>query len=310
MSDTHQAEQGESPQFEDEYTDEEMAEAKSLGYKPPAEWKGEPPKNGFKKVREFLDHGRSVLPIVQAENAKLKRELADARREASEKATQTAAKLENMDRMSKTALTQLRRQLVEKYEDAKEKAVEVGDTAAYRKIDKEGKDALKEFDAEASEKPVEGENLDAKKAERVPEIDDWIDENKTWFNKNRRMTNFAITTQAELQADGVSLKKSLDETLKEVRKRFPEAFDDEPAKDDDEAEDAPKRRGSPVEGGGSRLGGASQRSAWSRLPAEAQKQADRFIDEDGLFLVKGEDKVKDKQKARERYAKEFLGEEA
>lgn len=306
-----QADQTETEQFEDDSTPEEMTEAKSLGWKSPVEWKGEPPKNGFKKAKDFLEHGRTVLPIVQSENAKLKRELADARREASEKAVQTAAKLDNMERMSKTALNQLRRQLVDKYETAKEAAVEVGDTAAYRKIDKEGKDALKEFDAEAADKPVEGENLDAKKVDRVPEIDDWIDENKDWFNKNKRMTRYAIEFQAELQSDGVALKKSLDETLKEVKKRFPEHFDDEPAgKDDEGEEDQPKRKGSPVESGGSRIGGGSQRSAWSRLPAEAQKQADSFIKEDGLFLNKDETVEKDLQKARERYAKQYHGEEA
>src|SRR3990172_9371333 len=79
MSDTHQAEQTDQTQFEDDSTPEEMTEAQGLGWKSPADWKGEPPKNGFKKAKDFLEHGRTVLPIVRSENAALKRELGDAR---------------------------------------------------------------------------------------------------------------------------------------------------------------------------------------------------------------------------------------
>jgi hypothetical protein len=54
------------------------------------------------------------------------------------------------------------------------------------------------------------------------------------------------------------------------------------------------------------MGGDSGRSSWSKLLADAQKQADTFIKEDGLFLEKGETVEKDLQKARERYAKMYL----
>lgn len=312
MIDTDAAE-GQTTQLEDDSTPEEMEEAKSLGWKSPAEWKGDPPKNGFKKAKDFLEHGRTVLPIVRSENAALKRELADAKKELTEFKKAQSEVLENMQRMSKVALDRQRKQLKEQYEAVEDAAVEVGDKAAARKAREQKEEALEKFDEDvAAAKKPEGEQLDAKKVERVPEIDDWIEENKSWFNKNRRMTNFAITTQAELQGDGYSLTKSLSETLKEVKKRFPEHFEDEepPKKGGDEEDERPSRRGSPVESGGSRMGGGSQRSAWSRLPAEAQKQADKFIKEDGLFLEKGETAEKDLQKARERYAKQYHGEEA
>ncbi len=292
-------------EFEDDSSPEEMEEAKGLGWKSPKEWKGDPPKNGFKKARDFLAHGKEVLPIVQSQNKKLERELAEARRELADTKKETAKKLENLERMSRTALKQQRDQLEEKYAAAIDAAAEVGDKAAVQKLRSDEKKALKEFDEEASEKDDGKKEDDKPKGEIPKEVEAWVKANP-WFEDDEEAKAVAITRHGKLLRDHPtwSMEKNLEEVRKYVAKRFPEHFEEE-GKDDDE-EDAPKRKGSRVEGGGSRMGGDGGRSAWSKLPADAQKQADVFIKEDGLFLAKGETVEKDLQKARERYAKEYL----
>jgi len=293
-------------EFEDDSSPEEMEEAKGLGWKSPKEWKGDPPKNGFKKARDFLAHGKEVLPIVQSQNKKLERELAEANKRLKDYEAETEKKLANLERMSKAALKQQRDQLIERYEAVKEAAVEVGDKDAYRKADKDQKAAVKEFDEEVSEKKDTKKDDDKPKGEIPKEVEAWVKEN-SWFEDDEEAKAVAITRHGKLLRDHPtwSLEKNLEEVRKYVAKRFPEHFEEEKKADDDE-DDTPKRKGSRVEGGGSRMGGDSGRSAWSKLPADAQKQADDFIKEDGLFLEKGETVEKDLQKARERYAKIYL----
>jgi hypothetical protein len=292
--------------FEDDSSPEEMEEAKAIGWKSPKEWKGDPPKNGFKKAKDFLAHGRDVLPIVQSQNKELKRELAEARKALEKVEKDTAKKFENLERMSRTALAQQRERLEEKYAAAIEAAAEVGDKAAVQKLRSDEKKALKEFDAEAAEKTDPKKDDDKAKGEIPKEVESWVKDNP-WFEDDEEAKAVAITRHGKLLREHPtwSLEKNLEEVRKYVQKRFPEHFEDENKSDDDEDE-APKRKGSRVEGGGSRMGSDSGRSAWSKLPADAQKQADTFIKEDGLFLEKGETAEKDLQKARERYAKQYL----
>jgi hypothetical protein len=307
MSDTELQEQVEETnhlqEFEDDSSPEEMEEAKGLGWKSPKEWKGDPPKNGFKKAKDFLAHGKEVLPIVQSQNKKLERELAESKKELAEFKKEQAKTLENLQRMSKAALDRQRQQLKEQYEAVKEAAVEVGDKDAYRKADKQQQEALDKFDEAVAEKKDDKE--EKPKGEIPKEVEAWVKANP-WFDDDEDAKALAISRHGKLLRDHPTwpMEKNLEEVRKYVAKRFPEHFEEE-GKDDDE-EEAPKRKGSRVEGGGSRMGGDGGRSAWSKLPADAQKQADTFIKEDGLFLEKGETVEKDMQKARERYAKQYL----
>lgn len=293
----------------DDSSPEEIEEAKSLGWKSPAEWKGSPPKNGFVKAKEYVERGKTVLPIVRAENAKLQKELTEARQELKDFREQQSRTFASLQRMSTNALKRQRDQLEEKYATAIDAAAEVGDKAAVGKLRKEEKEALKEFDEEAAEKTAEAKDDDKGKKQELPaEITAWVKENQ-WFEDDDAMKAVAITHHGKLLRDHPNwpLDKNLAEVRKYIEKRFPSEFaDNGDETEEDDTDEKPARRGSRVEGSGSRQGGAGQRSAWSRIPDEAKKQGDRFIKEDGLFLKKGETTEKDLQKARERYAEEYL----
>jgi hypothetical protein len=297
----------ETPEFEDDSSEQDIAEAKAMGWKSPKDWKGEPPKNGFVKASEFLERGKTIMPIVQSQLKKEREEKARLLDEIDRIKRESEDKFSRLERMSQKALTAQRKQLEDKYETLKESVIETGDKAEYKRIVKEEKEALKEFDEAAEEKKELDKDKPAKSqlpASMKAVIDEWMEENASWFNGDAEMNAVANTYHAKLlkEQPGLSIRENLEKVRARVEKLFPEKF----GKAEDDDDDTP-RRSSRVEGG-SRNAGGGGKSAWSRLPADAQKQADRFIKEDGLFLEKGETAEKNLQAARDRYAKQYLGE--
>ncbi len=131
-------------------------------------------------------------------------------------------------------------------------------------------------------------------------ISEWISLNP-WYTADEEMQALANARHGKLLKDkpGMTLADNLEETRKYIATKFPEKFGE--VEEDDEK----PARGSRVEGG-SRMAGGSGGSKFSKLPADAKTQADKFIKEDGLFLEKGETADKDLAKARERYAAAYL----
>jgi hypothetical protein len=308
------AEEIESPleQFVDDSAPEEMEKAKAIGWKPPKEWKGNPPKNGFVKAKEYLERAETVIPIMRAENKKLKDELAETRADLKSFREETNKTVAKMAQMSKVALDRQRAQLEDKYSAAIDAATEVGDKDQVRKLRQAEREDIKKLD-DAIE--IKEENTDKAK-EKVngalpkdvqEDIAEWLAENN-WYSADEEMQILANFLDGKLTKDkpGMTTKERLAEVRKGVAKRFPEKFGKEG--DDEEGEDEKPARGSRVEGG-SRSPGGGGGSRFSKLPADAKSQADKFIKEDGLFLEKGEDPVKDLAKARERYAVDYFGDD-
>jgi len=310
-----EAAEAETPleQFVDDSTPEDIAEAKSLGWKDPSEWKGTPPKHGFIKASEYVEKGRTVLPIVNAKNAKLEKELADSKKALADYQDKTAKTIENMGRMTKVALDRQRAQLEDKYASAIDAAAEVGDKELVRKLRADERKDLKEFDEAAEEsrpddktKKAAEEKVNAALPQDVQDtIAEWQAVNP-WYNDDPDMQAVANRHHGKLlnERPELSLADNLEAVSKYVAKRFPKEF----GKVEEEEEEQPAR-GSRVEGG-SRMAGAGGGSKFSKLPADAKAQADKFIKDDGLFLQKGESVEKDLAKARERYAADYFGAEA
>ena len=302
-----------APQGE-QATPEVERKARDMGWVPPSEWRGAPPRDGFLEPQEFVRRGEKIMPIVRAENAKLKTELAELKEAREQDRKEHRENLGRIEKMSTTALALQRKNLEEQYSERKEKAVEVGDMPAYRQAVKDEKEAVKALDERLEPTEAEKKNKLAEDQRLPKHIEDVID---TWKADNRwyeddpkkadEMSIYATAVHMRLQKEkkGLTLAENLAEVTKIVRKRFPEHFGE--AEDDNNDDDQP-RRGSRVEGGSRTNGGG--RSAYSRLPADAKSQADRFIKEDGLFLEKGETAEKNMATARERYAKQYFGDEA
>lgn len=305
MDDNADTEQTDTPQD----SPETVQLAKEMGWKNPDEWKGDPPKSGFVSASEYVRRSEKVLPLVNARARKAEGEVSALRAELETTRQDHRKTIDRIERMSTLALSQQREQLEHRYAARKEAAVEVGDKDAYKQAVKDEKEAVAALDERMKEPEPEKKNEGSKLPKAVEDIiEGWRSENPWYVDEpGDEMTAYANARHVRLQKEkkGLSLKENLEQVTKDVRKRFPEHFDDA----GDEGDDEPRRRGSPVESG-SRMNGGGQGSGFSRLPADAKKQADRFIKEDGLFLEKGETLEKNLAQARERYAKQYFGDEA
>lgn len=288
---------------------EDIAQAKELGWKDPSDWKGKPPAKGFMTAREWVEHSQKVLPLVEKQLKKASERADKVANELEAYKRTTADTVAGLERMSKAALAEQRRQIEREYAAEKEKAVEVGDTVKYRALVKEEKADLDELkkSSEPSEEERKAKATEPAKlpAEAMRVIDTWKADNSDWYGKNRAMSLFAESEHARLvhELPGLSLEKNLEKVLEAVKEEFPHKF----KVADDGDEDESPRRGSAVEGGSRINGGGGARSLYAKLPPEAKKQADIFIKEDGLFLEKGE-KANNPQHlhaARERYAQSY-----
>jgi hypothetical protein len=283
--------------------------AREMGWKPESEWTGNPPKGGFVSASEYLRRGEKILPIVNARARKAEEEVQKLRRELEEERNDRRETIKRLDRMSTVALENQRAQLEARYAALKEAAVEIGDKAAYRQAESDEKKALKDIDDRLKDEEDDPKREPEKKAlpKQVQEVvDAWLEDNE-WFNKEPELNAVANAIHIKLirEKPGLSLAENLAEVTKRVKKRFPEMFGEA---EDEEEEEMP-RRGSRVEGGTRINNGAGGRSLYAKLPAEAKAAADRFIKDDGLFLEKGETVEKNLSQARERYAKQYFGDE-
>lgn len=293
---------------------ETLALAREMGWKDPADWQGDPPRNGFVTAQEFVRRSEKVLPIVNARAKNAEERAAKLEARLEEQARDHRDTIKRIERMSTVALEQQRSQIEARYASVKEAAVEVGDKVAYKQAVADEKEATKALDAKL-------EPTDEEKKERAIEqgklpkatqdtIDAWMSENP-WYKPNTddEMSIVATRRHLKLQEEkkGLSLSENLAEVTKYIRKRYPEEFSADDDKGDDD-EPAP-RRGSRVEGSSRNGGGGGSAKSFAKLPAEAKAICDNFIKEDGLFLEAGETAAKNLGAARERYAAQYFGDE-
>jgi hypothetical protein len=270
-------------------------EAREMGWRPKDQFKGKPEE--WRPADEFVKRGREVLPIVTAENKKLREKLA-----ALEKST--ADTIARIEKMSATALKTQRAEIEAKYDAQIDKAAEAGDTKAVKAARTAQRTALKEFDeaadetADAKAKPA-GKDGPKLSARDQATLSDWMDENK-WFSESRVLRAAADDAwdDVEKEMPGASMADKLEAIRERVAAEYPAKFGKKAA---------PKVEGAGDRGGG---GGEAGGELWARVPKEARAQADRMIKTEGMFLGKGENKdaltPAQLKAARERYASEYL----
>lgn len=305
-ADTGQQTEGDQAQKPDPAIERE---ARELGWKPESEWKGEPPKGGFRSAEDFVQRGKEVLPLV---NKRLTEENANLTAKLDKLERETADKITRMERMSSTALKTQREQIEAKYEALKEAAVDGADRKAYDAANKAQTEALKDFDEKAKDPEPEKKKTDAPELPReIKEtIDAWVSDNG-WFNSDKAMNTEANAYHNYLlrAKPGLTIKENLAKVREHIMSEFPDRFDKPKA---DEGDEDTGRGGSRVEGGSRMNGGGGGKSSWSKIPDDAKKQADRMIKDEGMFIgpafggEKGETVEKNLAQARERYAIKYL----
>lgn len=281
------------PPAEPEGNPELEKEARDMGWRPREEWRGDP--DDWRDAEDFVRRGKEVLPIVSAENRKLRAELA----RQSDDFKKTVA---NLERMSKSALQQQRTQIEAKYEAEKEKAVELGDTKAYRAADKAQKDKLKEFDE--ANKPEQAKQDGGISPEDEATAKSWWQANPQLEAAVAKSPTIAGAVNEEwANVNAEMFGAPIEDRLQAVKERVVEQFGERIGiKAKSNGSRAPT-----VEGAGGRgTGSVGSGKQWNKLPAEAKAQADEFIKENGLFLENGEKVETHLQVARERYATDYF----
>lgn len=124
--------------------------------------------------------------------------------------------------------------------------------------------AVEEGDAEAAAAAVA--DRDRANAKPDKEVVDFAARND-WFNTNHAATQLAIAKAGEIANTGGTVSAQLEAAEKEVRKRFPELFEDEP-------EERPSKPPPAVHSGAQRsTSQAAREKGWNDLPRAIQSAA-------------------------------------
>lgn len=181
------------------------AEARSMGWAPKEQFKGDPDK--WVDAETFIDRGRNYLPILRSNNEKLKNQYAELQREltgvksllsASQEAI--AALKEFQTEETKRQVQSVKKQLMEKLTKARDD----DDVQAEVAIIDELAD-IRQAEKAITTKQVEEPSKSATTVtppETDPELIEWISRpENSWFGKDAKKTSLAIAIGQELRTD-------------------------------------------------------------------------------------------------------------
>ena len=221
------------------------AEAREHGWTPKEDFKGDPTR--WVDAESFVTRAEEIMPLLKAQNASMKREMADLKKQMRKAS-------EHFSKAEERAYAQAMRDL----EARQDQAAEVGDVETVARI----RDNIKAMSADVSEtvNPVAAEAEEALEA--------WTAENK-WYAENsdlREYAEFQATKYAGLTAT-MKPAEFFEFIGDKVKKQFPSEFAAKPGR---------PRPNNPVEGVGiNRVG--SGRRGFADLPPEAQRACDKWV---------------------------------
>ncbi len=274
MTDTTegQEQQGETPP---EPTPAEV-QATRAGWRPKDEWDD----NGSAEWMDAPQFNERNERLANRGDKILKAEIASLNRKVQsmgQTITDAAGYMKNADaRAYKKAVRDL--------EAKADKAVEEGDTDAYRAAKGEMKDLEQEVKAEATT---------AKKAAPTPDDDPhfqgWLPDN-AWYDPrddgfDAELSSFADSIAQQIGRTGLVGKPFYDRIAKEVKNKFPDRFGNQ------------RRRQAQAVETGSGGGGGNGKSLWDDVPKDARAVFKRNV-ADGLF--------EDNKAGREKYADVYI----
>lgn len=224
------------------------AEARRHGWVPEAEWDDElAEKKGirkpakFKGAREFLDAAYSNPAMLRERfrrSEEHNRELLATNRELLGKVDGMAKVFQDQRKLSQQAQERAYQKGIEDAKAKRAEAIKDGDLEAADKAQEELeelkekvaeiKTAAEPDDGDGDERPAK-RNGEDRKAKIDPGIQAWVDKT-TWFNQDPVRKAYMIDEHARLKREnpGVSEVDLLEDAEREVRKRFPERFGDNP----------------------------------------------------------------------------------
>ena len=201
--------------------------AREKGWRPKEEYEGDP--ESWVAAEEFVKR-QPLFDKIKIQSKKLK-EL-EKTVEALAKHYQT-----NVAQAKERALLDLRSE--------RREAIELGEVGKVEEIDQKIVHVQ-----QMAEQVVPPKGL-------APELKQFLEDQKDWFNKDDDMTAFAVSyNETFLKKNPGELEKSLNETLKAVKKAYPEKFENQ------------KRTSPPAVEGGTPVNKGTEKYSTSRLNQE------------------------------------------
>lgn len=248
--------------------------AKEMGWAPKAEFRGDPEK--WIDADTFVERGENLLPIVRAENRKLRGELDNLRQQNQsntqllQAATESIEELKNFNSaIAKEKVKEKRTELADAIKQAREDGDVEKELELTEQFDEAGR-ALTEAAARPTKKAPPTPPSEAPQDD--PEFKQWMTENP-WFGKDTRRTNFAIATAQDLRAQNITGRMLLDKVNEEVNATFGQ----NQRRNGASKVEGGKTTGDGGGGGGNGFGGKS----YSDLPPDAkvacEKQGKRLV---------------------------------
>lgn len=238
------------------------AEARTQGWVPEAEFKGDKKPAQFLDAETFVKRGEELTPFIRKENQRLKEEI-------SKKDADYAKRFERLERTSTTAFEALKRtheSELAKVRAEQRAAVAAGDEKEFDRLEKV-RDGL-EKSAPKIDEPVKA----SPEADLKTRQEKWRADNQ-WFDSDFDLQDWAIRYSDYHGAKNphLSFEENMAVVAAEAKKRFPEKFGGK------------KPAGhSAVDGGSDFAGIFKGGKSEADLPAEARAAGERYVKQ-GLF---------------------------
>ncbi len=273
-----------------------LQEATSMGWVPKDKFKG--PEDRWVDAETFVEKGRHVVPIMQANNKRLQKDLLTRDQKIDTLTQQLTETREQLDKLevhwteaNKRAVVQAKKDLLDSLKNAREEGDLEAEQAILGQLDdirvseKEQKEKKEKPEDKSKAKPYT-ENLDADTQAFLADND--------WYGVDKKRTKAYNRLAEDMRDDGVTTvgRAFMDEVLEKLESQEQELPDG-------------KRPTSKVENGNSRSGARGGSGSFASLPADAKKACHEDMD----TLVGPNKKFKTPKEWEDYYAKMYYSQE-
>lgn len=220
------------------------SEARSQGWRPQEEWKGDPDK--WKSAERFVKDGENILPLVQSKKRALEEQVAELAGRV-EQLTDSNRQFQEFSHKALEKEKRDRKRAEQELRDIRKKAIAEGDGETFEEVDRQ---------------IAELQSQDQPSTQPPPGANEFLRDNP-WYGKDSEMSTYADALGPRLNGEGYYERAYFDELAKRVKQAFPHKFD--------------KPKAPSVEADGTKEPSGKKGRSFDDLPREAQKMCERFV---------------------------------
>ena len=221
-----------------------VAEAKSEGWRPKDEWKGDPDK--WVEAETFVERGEKISGILKSKVDRLEQRLNKAEKANQQFGEYHKKTIEKERKEYERRITHL--------ESLRSEAIDNGDGQTFTKIDREI-GSIKQNMPSPPEEPYSMDPIEAQ----------WLTSNQ-WYNSDQNMRAYADGVSDVVASEGYQGQARLDEITRRTKETFPDKFGN------------PNRDREGNTGGGAPVDEApAKKASYKNLDKEGKEACDDFV---------------------------------